>query len=323
MAVEISPQQLRICQEAHGQFCNIPTPFQPLANQPSCTTALYAKNTGSISTRFSLQIRKTSDVSIPSQIAPNVWLLTTAPSAVTTMHAYPHLPGRNITVHWNKPIHILQLPTACSATSPNFHLPPHYESPTLDINISLDMANLNDINISSMNFWIWQHLEKHQNESHLQHLASMSSFYSHMAKGIQHITPFSPEESTADTHSIWTLFSHAGVYVMVIGSLTQVCLGTFCCYFFCCRSAKLARWPLQPGTMQYTIADDGVEAAATYRCDGRASQPIRPCKNHGLHIEHIPTWMESQCKQQMQSLVVPAQGSLVNSSKIQVTQKCT
>ena len=40
MAVEISPQQFRICQEANIQFCTIPTPFQPLANPPSCITAL-------------------------------------------------------------------------------------------------------------------------------------------------------------------------------------------------------------------------------------------------------------------------------------------
>ena len=69
MAVEISPQQFRICQEANGQFCNIPTPFQLLANPPSCITALYIKNTASISTRCSLQIRKSSDVSMPSQLA--------------------------------------------------------------------------------------------------------------------------------------------------------------------------------------------------------------------------------------------------------------
>ena len=74
--------------------------------------------------------------------------------------------------------------------------------------------------------------------------------------------------------------------------------------------------------MQYTIVDDDVEAATVYKCDGKASQPIRPFENHGLHIEHIPTWTESQCKQQMQSLVDPAQGSLVNTSKIQGTQKC-
>ena len=70
-----------------------------------------------------------------------------------------------------------------------------------EVNISLDIANLKMIYISSVNFHIWQHLEKHQNESQLQHLASIPSIpveqlYSHMAKGIQHITPFSPEEST-------------------------------------------------------------------------------------------------------------------------------
>ena len=67
--------------------------------------------------------------------------------------------------------------------------------------------------------------------------------------------------------------------------------------------------------MQYTFVDDDVEAASIYICDGKASQPTRPHENHGLHIEHIPTWMESQYKQQMQSLVVPSQGSLANTSK--------
>ena len=43
MAVEIPPQQFRICQKANGQFCNIPTPFQWLANPPSCITVLYTK----------------------------------------------------------------------------------------------------------------------------------------------------------------------------------------------------------------------------------------------------------------------------------------
>ena len=123
---------------------------------------------------------------------------------------------------------------------PNFHLPPHYENSALEVNISLDMANQNMINISSVDFCIWQHLEKHQNESQLQHLASIPSvpvdhLYRHMAKGIQHITPFtSPEESTGDTDSIWTLSSHTGVYVMAIGLLIPAGLGIFCCYFFWC-----------------------------------------------------------------------------------------
>ena len=208
--------QFRFCQEVNGQFCNIPTPFQPLVNPPSCITALYAKKTASISHRCSLQVRKSSDVSMPSQLAPNVWILTTAPSAVTTTITLI-CPGETmIFIKVKKPVHVLQLPTACCATSPHFHLPPRYETTYSEVNISLDMANLHMINISSLDLCIQQHLEKHQNESQLQHLASIPSvpigqLYSHMAKGIQHITPFSPEESTGDTDSIWTLFSHIGV----------------------------------------------------------------------------------------------------------------
>ena len=67
--------------------------------------------------------------------------------------------------------------------------------------------------------------------------------------------------------------------------------------------------------------DDDVEVAPIYKHDGKDPQPTRPCENHGLAIEHLPTWPESRCKQQ--SLVVPVQGSLEEPSKIQGTLKCT
>ena len=107
MAVEISPHQFSICQEANGQFCNILTPFQPLAHLPSFITALYTKNTAGISARCSLKIRKTHSISIPSQIASNLWILTIAPSAVTTAITLicPEETMKFITV--KKPIHIL------------------------------------------------------------------------------------------------------------------------------------------------------------------------------------------------------------------------
>ena len=153
----------------------------------------------------------------------------------------PHLPRRTtkfITV--KKPIHILQLPPACSVTSPHFHLPPHYKHPTLAVNISLDMENLNMVNISSLDFCIWQHLKDHINETQLHHLSSIPSvpiaqLYKHMVSGIKPITPLtSPTESIDDTESIWTVFSHTGVYVMAIGLLIPARLGIFCCYFFRC-----------------------------------------------------------------------------------------
>ena len=141
MAVEMSPHQFSTCQAANGQFCNVITPFQPLANPPSCITASYTKNTCSILTRCSLQIRKTQDVSIVSQLTPNVWILTTPHSATTTVITLIWLGETSKFVTIQKPIHILLLPPVCSATMANFHLPPHYENSDFAVNIS---------------FWIWK-----------------------------------------------------------------------------------------------------------------------------------------------------------------------
>ena len=101
------------------------------------------------------------------------------------------------------------------------------------------------------------------------------------------------EESTEHTDSIWTLFLHTGMYVTAIGLLIPARLGLFCCYFFWCLPTRLEHPPLQPCNMQYTIVDDDVEVAPIYRHDGKDSQSTRPCENHGLAIEHLPTQMES------------------------------
>ena len=107
MAVEISQHQFSICQKANGQFCNINTPLQPLANSPSCITALYTKHAASITTRYSLQVRKAESISIPSSIAPNVWILTSASLTVTTGITLI-CPGETTKfIMAQKPIHIL------------------------------------------------------------------------------------------------------------------------------------------------------------------------------------------------------------------------
>ena len=55
----------------------------------------------------------------------------------------------------------------------------------------------------------------------------------------------------------------------------------------------------------FTIVDDDVEVAPIYRCDGKVLQPTRSHENHSLAIDCLPTQTESQCKQQLKSLVVP------------------
>ena len=130
----------------------------------------------------------------PLSIAPNVYILTSPPSTVTTGITLicPGETTQFITVQ--KPIHILWLPPTCNATSPHFHLPPWYEPPKSTVNISLDIANLNMVTMSSLDFHIWQHLEDQQNETQLHHLSSsplvpITQLYKHMISGNEPVFP--------------------------------------------------------------------------------------------------------------------------------------
>ena len=65
MAEELSTTQYQACQQANGQFCYISTPFQPLANPPTCIAALYAKSKTGIAIKCFLQIPKTTTTIYP------------------------------------------------------------------------------------------------------------------------------------------------------------------------------------------------------------------------------------------------------------------
>ena len=198
-----------------------------------------------------LVICKASATNLPTQIAPDVWILTTlvtAPANTMTLIC----PEKTIeTIPIQKPIHILKLPMACTATSPNFYLPPRYETPTLDVNISLNMANLDMINILAQDFCIWQHLGSNRSDMQLLHLTTIPlipvhKIYQHLLNSTLPIIPFNTK-STENTDSVCTLFAHPGIYVSAIGSLIPVGIGLFCCYFFWCQPARLVQQPLQPG----------------------------------------------------------------------------
>ena len=214
--------------------------FPAFGKPTSCIAALYAKSRVDITSKCSLQIQKASGINLPTQIAPDVWILTTPLVAPVNTMTLICLEKAIETIIIQKPVHILKLPMACSATSSNFYLPPRYETPNLDVNISLNMANLHMINISVQDFHIWQHLGSNTGEMQLQHLTTIPSIlvhkiYQHMLNNNPPIMPFDmDEESTEHTDSIWTLFSHTGIYITAIGSLKPAGLGLFCCYFFWC-----------------------------------------------------------------------------------------
>ena len=150
-----------------------------------------------------------------------------------------------------QPIHILKLPMACSATSAHFYLPPRYETPVLNVNVSLDMANLQMTNITALHFHVWQHLGHNQSDMQLQHLATIPSIpvhkvYQHLLNSTLQLTPFNTEPSE-DTDSLWSVFTHPGIYISALGLLIPVGIGLFCYYFFWCQPARLVHRPLQPG----------------------------------------------------------------------------
>ena len=100
--------------------------------------------------------------------------------------------------------------------SSNFYLPPRYDTPTLDVNISLNMANLYMINISAQDFCIWQHLGSNRSDMQLQHLTTIPSIpvhkiYQHLLNSTIPVMSFDTE-SIGHTDSIWTLFAHPGTY---------------------------------------------------------------------------------------------------------------
>ena len=127
--VALPTTQFQICQQANGQFCHISTPFQLLATPPSCIAALYTKSKTGIASKCSFELCKTTTTNLPTQITPDVWILTTLATAPinTVTLICPEKPMETIPI-WQL-IHILKLPMACSATSSHFYLPPRYETP--------------------------------------------------------------------------------------------------------------------------------------------------------------------------------------------------
>ena len=238
MGLELSNTQFEVCQQENGQLCHISMPFPPLANPPTCITALYNKSEASIKLRCSLQLHKASTTSLPTQITPDVWILETPISAPTDTISLicPEKPREAIPIR--QPLHILKLPMACSATSSHFYLPPRYESPVLNVNVSLDMANLQTVNITALHFHIWPHMGKNHSEAQLQHLTTKPSIpvhkvYEHLLNSSLCLTPFHMKPSE-DTNTLWNLFTHPGIYISALGLILPAGVGLFCCNFFWC-----------------------------------------------------------------------------------------
>ena len=69
----------------------------------------------------------------------------------------------------------------------------------------------------------------------LQHLKTIPlipvhKIYHYLLNSTMPVMPF----NTESTDSLWTLFTHPGIYISAIGLIIPVGIGLFCCYFFWC-----------------------------------------------------------------------------------------
>ena len=99
----------------------------------------------------------------------------------------------------------------------------------------------------------------------------------------------------------------------------------FCCMYRCLLLFKDSGSGLSllgtnhiPQSLWNAIVDDDVEVAPIYRCRGKVEELRRPCKN--LCIEQEAARLESHCNQPALAKGVPISGSLAPKAKILGTQ---
>ena len=170
------------------------------------------------------------------------------------------------------------------------------------MNVSLDTANINAINISTLAFGIWQHFSSTWTPPHLQKLANfpevpVTHLYRSMVNTNEPTHLFTIKDNDKDPSLIWTIIMHPGTYTGTIGMIFAVCMGVYCFKRFWIRPATPRHQPYSPVSLQHAIVDDDVEVAPIYRCGSMVDKPRRPCKNHDLHIEHEAARPEIYCKQ--------------------------
>ena len=147
------------------------------------------------------------------------------------------------TVPLQQPFHILRISPVCSATSRYFHHPPHYEDQSsLMMNVSLDTAHINTINISTLDFRIWQHFNSNWTSPHLHKLenepeVAVKQLYKHMINTSEPVHSYTIKDNDEDPSLVWALLMHPGTYIGTNGMIFAVCIGVHCFERFWIRHA--------------------------------------------------------------------------------------
>ena len=125
-----------------------------------------------------------------------------------------------------------------------FSLPQHYEDHTLLMIVSLDTANINTINIPTLDFRIWQHFISNWTLPHLQKMANVpevpaTQLYRDMINTSEPNHLFTIKDDDEDPSLKWTILTHPGTYIGTIDMIFAVCIGVYCFKRFWIRPAIL------------------------------------------------------------------------------------
>ena len=177
----ITDLQHRAHQHANGQFCRINAPFQPLANQPSCVTVLYAKNDQTIREQSSLVTSHMPHTYVHIAVTSKFWIILSNPQTLGSTMTIICTDKATSTVPFQHHFHLLRLSPACSATSNYFHLPPYYQDHSIVMSKLLHTANINFYQHFNPRLRICQLFSSNWTPPHLQKLTNAPEVPSHRA----------------------------------------------------------------------------------------------------------------------------------------------
>ena len=113
-----------------------------------------------------------------------------------------------------------------------FHLPSCCQDHTIMMNVSLDTTNINTINISTVDFRIWQYFSSNWTPPHLQKLVNVpevpdAQLYRDVINTSELIHSFTIKDDGKYPSLIWTILMHSGTYIgttLIIFCCTHRCL---------------------------------------------------------------------------------------------------
>ena len=178
---------------------------------------------------------------------------------------------------------------------------------------SLERANLNSFNVSSPDFCIWQHIGSKWSTTHIKKLVNVQEI---LLTAL--ILPFEMNSSSEEEGPSLTgkFLTHTGTYMGFLSMIFIASMEIYCLKKFLVWTCLTKGPTLYPSFIITCHRGWWCRGTTLLQKWGKVENPVRPHKNHDLHMEWETTRLESHCKQLVLSKAVLVAGSLATKTKI-------